>query len=550
MTPEEFDQLPEDDPLAAFEAAPEEKPTPAQEEPSTAFKVTDAALNNPVTRGAIQGASYGFEDEAEGLMGAAREGADMLGRKLGISEPLTEQEDAFAGTNPAAGAGVGTRLLDAYRRERDAAREEQRASRDSSPKLALAGEMAGAVLAPGPKGQAAKGVTARAAQMALQGAKVGGLYGAGASEADLTKGEIIPFLRDVGAGSALGGVGGAVFGAGMAKLQPFLAKLAQKRAIQALRPSEAALKTLEKSSPRGDPTQAARQIGQRALDEGVVVPFGTAEGAAKRVASKLDETGELQGAMLQAIADQAPQARISMPAVASKLEDAAARAKLSTATAPMAGHLANQSKVARNVALERLKQLGPERDYLTLLEAEAEKRALQDKVREAGGYALARGSPATKAKEQAASIWRQAVEDEAEKHVGPEMAGQWQTLKKRFGDLSEIGKLSRTGATKELASRADLGRSELADAIAQRTSGHGGPQHGIVNYLTSHAWDAARNAFMERRPATMAHLYRTLSGAPTSLDGLLPSQMSLLRAGEESALDPYLEALREKARQP
>lgn len=483
-------------------------------------------------RGVAQGASYGLFDEAVGLGSAAKEGAEMLGRKAGLLEPLSTDEDAFAAENPAAGAGVATRLLDAYRGERDKYREGDEAAQRASPKAFIGSTLGGAVLAPGPKGAAAKGAVARTAQFAKTGAKTGAAYGAGTSKADLTKGEILPFLRDLGVGTGTGTLGGAAIGFTSAKLGPWLRKLAEKRAFTALNPRVAMghgdkMAELAAKSPKADPLKAARDLGRRALDEGIVTPLGTSESAARRAGSALGEAGEMQGALLQSIQDANPAARVSMPGVATALSREAEALKMSPAKRLLAGHIGNQAKAMRESSVDRL--LGGKSSLLTLPEAEAEKRALQQAVKQAAKNYLAKGD-SVEAKRRAASAMRQAVEDSVERVAGPEDLAQFKSLKARTGQLADIADVAGYGANRQARIAPGGGvLDELSDAAS-----HG---QGLRQGLTAKALDALSRAWKERRPATMAALYDAASRPPTQ-----QSAARQLRAGE--SLGEYLELLR------
>ena len=90
-------------------------------------------------------------------------------------------------------------LLDAYRSGKGQVSEQQRLSGEKLGNLAPLVEMAGASSLPIGKAGSIR-------DMAKAGAKIGGVYGVGGSEADLTRGEILPFLGDVSLGAGLGGI--------------------------------------------------------------------------------------------------------------------------------------------------------------------------------------------------------------------------------------------------------------------------------------------------------------------------------------------------------
>lgn len=118
-----------------------------------------------------------------------------------------------------------------YRTGRDESRAIDNAGAKAFPKSSLAANVAGALLVPVPGSGAAKGAgfLARARAAAGAGAKVGGLYGLGSSEADLTRGDIGGASLDTLAGTAAGTVGGAL-GEGVASGGRWLVKALRKRA--------------------------------------------------------------------------------------------------------------------------------------------------------------------------------------------------------------------------------------------------------------------------------------------------------------------------------
>lgn len=140
-------------------------------------------------RGVRSGATFGFADELQGLIGAAL--------------PAT-----------AADREAGRGFMDRYRAERGRAREVQAEARERSPKATLGGEITGGVATafiPGGKllnvGRGAKISTA-----AGKGAAGGAAFGLGMSEADLTDGTLSSAAQaaiETGLTAGAGAVGGA-----------------------------------------------------------------------------------------------------------------------------------------------------------------------------------------------------------------------------------------------------------------------------------------------------------------------------------------------------
>lgn len=150
-------------------------------------------------RGLAQGVSFGFADEAS----------------AGISASMSGINDTIA--NFVNGKMEFGDFVGAYRNDVEAARAADAAAQEANPKTFAAGQVVGTiapVLATG--GAAAAG---RGALGAVKlGAGLGGLAAAGASEADLTQGDVGGLAEDVLLGSALGaatGVGGELVSKGL-----------------------------------------------------------------------------------------------------------------------------------------------------------------------------------------------------------------------------------------------------------------------------------------------------------------------------------------------
>lgn len=143
-------------------------------------------------RGAAQGLTFGFADEITAAAEAAFKAA-------------TSPEDKRS-------------ILDMYRQARDESRKNYEATREANPMTYTAGEIAGGIapaLATGGAGAITSlgkvGLGQAIKQGAIAGAGYGAVQGLGATEADLTKGEVGQAGLDIGKGTLLGGaVGGAI----------------------------------------------------------------------------------------------------------------------------------------------------------------------------------------------------------------------------------------------------------------------------------------------------------------------------------------------------
>lgn len=198
-----------------------------------------------ILRGAAQGATINFGDEAsaaaemkiaeldsllKGRISKALQG-DVMGAVKGMSDEELEGLKEVYGikspldiVQPAFMAPFTKK--DTYQRLRDTYREQNKKAQEANPYLYAGGEIAGGTVATLPAfgyGGAATAGAKTLGQAALQagkiGAKTGAAFGAatglGASEADLTEGEIANAAADLALGTGVGAVGGGLIGGAM-----------------------------------------------------------------------------------------------------------------------------------------------------------------------------------------------------------------------------------------------------------------------------------------------------------------------------------------------
>jgi polyhydroxyalkanoate synthesis regulator phasin len=153
-------------------------------------------------RGVASGVTAGFDDEFTGGVGAV--GRVFGVKNLGSWKPFAEDSKLETTDEPLSADAI----VEAYRSNRDAVREDQKADFAKNPKATIAGNLVGAFVSPAAKikapskmGPLTRGATRAQAMKtaALQGAA----FGAGTSEADLTKGDVAGFGKDVAANAAL-----------------------------------------------------------------------------------------------------------------------------------------------------------------------------------------------------------------------------------------------------------------------------------------------------------------------------------------------------------
>ncbi|NJO18785.1 MAG: hypothetical protein HC838_00175 [Spirulinaceae cyanobacterium RM2_2_10] len=205
-------------------------------------------------RGAVQGASFGFADEAIGALEAAK--------------------DWFS-SDPAG-------FMENYRKHRDESRANYKSAEEANPDTYMAGQFGGAIAPALLSGGSSLGATV--GSLAAQGA----VQGFGASKADLTQDDLYGAAIDTALGGAIGGTAG-VIGKGLARI-PFrkaasyvgdkLADVAEKFAVKA---TGATGKQAESFAPNA---------GRELLDRGIVRFGRTAEDVAARAAAASDEAGK------------------------------------------------------------------------------------------------------------------------------------------------------------------------------------------------------------------------------------------------------------------
>jgi len=148
-------------------------------------------------RGAISGFTASMDDEITGGLGAV--GRVFGVKNLGSAKPFDPNSHYEIASEPLS----VDEIVKAYRENRDAIRDEQKLDMATNPKATIAGNLAGAIVSPVGKLKAAKGANALTTAMKT-GAVQGAAYGAGASDSDLTKGEVGQFAKDTAMGAGVG----------------------------------------------------------------------------------------------------------------------------------------------------------------------------------------------------------------------------------------------------------------------------------------------------------------------------------------------------------
>lgn len=215
----------------------------SMQEPDVEASQPDVSKTESALRGAAQGASFGFSDEAGGVGSALYE--------------LLHGDDGEA-------TGKLDRLRKAYRAGRDDERGENKKAEEAHPTISTVSKLAGSAL---PAVLTGGSMAANVATGAIQGA--------GESNAE--------DLTDLAKDSAVGGGSAAALSA-LFKVAPGLAK---KLGIGAEKMAEKATGATgafaEKNFKPG--------LGRKLLDEGYIKPFSNPEGLAGRLQKGLEKAG-------------------------------------------------------------------------------------------------------------------------------------------------------------------------------------------------------------------------------------------------------------------
>lgn len=253
-----------------------------------AVAVEAPGLGASFARGAAQGITLGFADEIAGLV-----------------------ESAFTGKT--------------YRQARDESRAAFARAQLANPKAYFAGEI-GSALVPGLGAAKAIKAGGTALQAGLRAAKIGGLSGAGASEADLTRGDVGGLARDV----AIGGAASGVLGAGAVKLFGGAPERVLRRTAKDIVSGEASagLRVAKKFGQRAggeeldvlrEALEAAPKMRRVLATTAVTNPTK----AAARISQRMDEIGPKLGAIHDQIDEKV--GGVAARAVADRLDAAVLR---------------------------------------------------------------------------------------------------------------------------------------------------------------------------------------------------------------------------------
>lgn len=503
------------------------------------------SISGTMLRGFGQGESFGFSDELNGGVTGLTAGFSRIATQFGKTPPGRAAMRAYLGkpdlpdvavdmlieqgAQQAAGTVLGMKnlplnaddaLSSGYRSGRDTARLENVQSRSANPGTFMASEIAGSVASPvlPPVGKGPM-TLAKAGTIAKGGAMMGGAAALGQSRADLTRYENDPQqIMDSVGDVAMGTTGGALLAPAMAvggdKVGNALRTGSQNSALKAIGLRAGISSQLEK---RGYETaDDARQLAQRAMDLGLIKPFGKAADVAERGGFAKDIAGaRIEGALADA------DAAALRPGAGFDAD----RGSWQAASAVM-GHEGLSPTAIREGT--RARRLVEDISKLPTVQDSTFKNAnkLKSDMYDGIDYGT---SPAlrTRMERKAAGGLRQSIEDQIAETAGPEVADQLRMGNKDWGDLSDITGLAKEESRRQLE-RKSMTALDWASVLGAGAAGHsvgGAGTAGAAAALT-----AGAKLLGPRIPSAMAMGQRALA----------PKAVDLFTAGAKAAIQPPL----------
>lgn len=423
---------------------------------------------------------------AIGLQGAKAAGVGSPGARLTKSAAAQAR---LLGIETGSDENAIPGPVEGYRQLRDSGDALSAAGGKENPVASVLGTGTGiglSLLAPWlPKVKVGAGAGGRVLSQTLTGAGYGAANAAANGKADLTKGEVGQFAKDVvgveglqnagrdfkdgkygvglldllGAGAVGGGLtGGAIGGA----MEGARASGGLQKAVEWVK--QKAINSGRKVLTNGaDQLSTRNPVSENAVEEAIrskaIRPLGTNQGTAERLGGLTDEVGEQYAKLIAALEKQGvkgPDARL----VADQLLARGASLERNTLNNALPQEYLHQAESIAGKA-------GPQGE-LSLSQAENLKRSLQKQAK----YGRVEETPLNEVRRDAASVIRQANEDAvaaagaSDRAVRP-LASQFEPVKRRLGALLEAeGAATRGAARGATRTAGDMGLKSAAAAVA------------------------------------------------------------------------------------
>lgn len=437
-------------------------------------------------------------------------------------------------------------FLEAYRRVRDERNERMAAGSDQNPWTSRLGTGVGIATTLAipwlPKGPAATTGAGRVGSAALTGGGYGGLYGLTHGRADLTRGELGQAASDVvgvdglrsaarnmsggspgralldllGAGAVGGAFGGAAAGGLVEGARPLLAEPLRRLGVRKGKD------VLQGGSDIAAPTR--KPLSDDAVEEvlksdlmGGTTPdtYAKIEGAASKLGDKY--AGIVSD--LEAMGVRGPEAKALAEKLMNRFGEEWSKAPASKSV-PQS--FADEAANMENILRPPPGWEGPAHKSLGLSQAEGLKQRLQTQAR----YERLANNPAEEARQEIASMVRQANEDaifEAAQRAGPgselaNIASEFVPTKQRLGRLLEARTAAERGAVKAEARASGPG---LPDYLLGATTGN--PATAYITALASRSLRSRLPSMASRYSYGVSDALRTGAASPRmgQLSGLL-----------------------------
>lgn len=438
-----------------------------------------------VARGAAQGVTLGYADEAAGAVHAA---------------PTLPQRVVSAIRQGPFGE---SRVLDEYREGRDAYRAKDDAAQDAHPVGFGVGEVGAglaAMLIPGAgQGNAVRaiGTTALGAASAL-----------GHSKADLTKGESADKDMAIGGGVGLLTVGaGSLVGAG--------ASAVGKKALDwgRARLFKAAVGQNKRAFTQMDGKGMLDKAGEYLDDLGVGLGDST-ESIAEKVTKRSESLRASLDDMVQSLdGAMGGGARVSSSAVADRIEK-----NVAAPLKKLAAHQAEYRQVMDEVA--NVRALGKD---LSFSEAAAQRRAVQEQI----NYDIKNGrNVAAEARKEIAQAWNEVIDEKAEPLLvaGGKAGDAYKELRRESNMVLELSRhiydRVKGNASNRFVSPSDYGMGATGAMAGMFHSPGAGAALGLVAAVANHLGRVYGNAAAGRAAINMA---RAASVSPKAMRVLFPA---------------------------
>lgn len=519
-------------------------PMPVEPEPPSALDPTQAKTQaGTALRSFGQGASFGFGDELRGLAGAQQELASrgplghlaatslgMLGGAPGAIVTAANAPQLMTGTKQQLGEYSKDPLIDAllkrYRSDRDTARREVAVGAKANPKTAIAAELAGGFMAPGPKvTRIGSAPLTKTGSLVASGGLAGGLYGAGSSNKELP--------QDIATDALGAAAGGAVAGPVAAKGGELAArgfnKLATSAGLKALGVKAGISDSLKRRGYQS--VEEGQQLAKDAEAMGLIRPFRSAEDVARQAAERQEYVAgpQIEDVMTRADASGTP----------FDFDEAAWRGaeNLMSRGRPVAAPLNPQEQKIGSEAMRMVKRTAETTagDLGQFSEANRLKRALQGSINYGADAPLS-----TEMQRGVASGVRESIEEQVGRALSPEDATQLATANRQWGKLEDVRAIAEEEARRQAQRKFPVMQTLMAGALGS-TAGTSGAVGGA-------ALGAIGGAVGPRVPSTVNYFAR---GAANRLQQVSPNlgqatagamRNSVLKPEEAEAVEAFLDA--------